>query len=73
MAAEVTNLSMNQWGISSISYLREYSEGPQAFQQALLGLSGFVCQEFHCCLFPILLPLPFNTHRKLDELLFFRG
>lgn len=32
MAAEVTNLSMNQWGISSISYLREYSEGPQAFQ-----------------------------------------
>lgn len=32
MATEVTNLSINQWGISSISWLREHTEGPEAFQ-----------------------------------------
>lgn len=31
MADEVTNPSVNQWGIC-ISCLREYREGPEAFQ-----------------------------------------
>lgn len=32
MAAEVTNLPVSQWGHGSIRRLREYPEGPEAFQ-----------------------------------------
>lgn len=64
---------MSQWGHSSISYLREYADGPEAFQYALLGLSRLSYQKLYCVLLVYILPpfsiLPctFNINKKLGR------